>query len=169
VTDSPRFSRQGGDFVLETRLLLKRARSEVFPFFADAGNLEAITPPWLRFQILTPLPLEMRVGALIDYRLRVHGIPLAWRSEITVYEPPQRFVDEQRRGPYRSWRHEHLFGETGEGTLVEDRVRYRVWGGWLPHALLVRRELEGIFRFRQERVHELLGSSGQAGRAPTLR
>ena len=101
----------------------------------------------------------MRVGTFIDYRLRIHGIPLAWRSEITAYDPPHRFADEQRRGPYRSWRHEHLFGETAEGTLVEDRVRYRPWGGWLADAMFVRRDLEGIFRFRQQRLRERLGSS----------
>jgi ligand-binding SRPBCC domain-containing protein len=160
VIDALRISRQDGDFVLESRLWLERPRSEVFPFFADAGNLDALTPPWLHFRILTPRPIEMRVGTCIDYRLRIHGIPLAWRSEITAYDPPYRFVDEQRRGPYRSWRHEHLFSESGVGTLIEDRVRYRTWGGPLVHALFVRRDLEGIFRFRQERLRERLDPSG---------
>ena len=157
MSEELRFSREGGDFLLESRLLLERRRAEVFPFFADPSNLDALTPPWLHFRILTPPPIEMRVGSCIDYRLRVHGIPLGWRSEITAYDPPHRFVDEQRRGPYRSWRHEHLFGETGAGTVVEDRVRYRTWGGRLVDALFVRHDLESIFRFRLARLRERLG------------
>jgi ligand-binding SRPBCC domain-containing protein len=109
-----------------------RPVSEVFSFCADAGNLDVITPPWLRFQILTPRPMAMRVGAQIDYRLRLRGLPLRWQSEITVWQPPHRFVDEQRRGPYRAWRHEHTFTAQDGGTLVGDRVRYAVLGGrWL--------------------------------------
>ncbi len=159
MSDAPRFSRDAGGFLLETRLRLARPRSEVFPFFADAANLDVLTPPWLHFRIVSPLPIEMRAGALIDYRLRVHGIPIAWRSEITAYDPPRRFVDEQRRGPYRSWRHEHLFHEDADGTLVEDRVRYRTWGGRFVHELLVRRDLDAIFRFRQARLRERLEHS----------
>jgi len=105
----------------------------------------------------------MRAGAQLDYRLRLHGIPLAWRSEITAYDPPHRFVDEQRRGPYRSWRHEHSFGETPDGTRIEDRVSYRVWGGRPVHALVVRPQLERIFRFRQQRVRALLGVADPRG------
>jgi ligand-binding SRPBCC domain-containing protein/N-acetylglutamate synthase-like GNAT family acetyltransferase len=155
--DEVRFRRRAGEFVLDARLLLKRSIEDVFPFFADAGNLDALTPPWLHFRILTPLPLEMRRGALINYRLRLHGVPLRWRSEITTYDPPHRFVDEQRHGPYRLWHHEHAFTATDLGTLIEDRVRYRVPGGGLAHALLVRRDLERIFRFRQQQVRVKLG------------
>ena len=122
----------------------------VFPFFADARNLEALTPPWVRFEISTPSPIEMRAGALIDYRLRVHGLPLRWRSEITAWDPPYRFVDEQRRGPYRAWRHEHRFTAEGGGTLVEDDVTYAVLGGAIVDRLFVRRDLERIFAFRRE-------------------
>ncbi|MGB9275140.1 MAG: SRPBCC family protein [Terrimicrobiaceae bacterium] len=96
-------------------LWLPRPLGEVFSFFADAGNLELLTPPQLNFHILTPCPLEMRVGLLIEYRLRVRGIPLRWQSEITAWEPPHRFVDEERRGPYRLWQHEHLFEERDGG------------------------------------------------------
>ena len=144
-------------FVLETRALLRRPLAEVFAFFADAANLDAITPPWLHFRILTPLPLEMRPGALINYRLRLYGVPVHWQTVITSWDPPWRFEDEQLRGPYRSWRHEHVFTETDEGTFVEDRVEYDVPGGRLVHALAVRGDLERIFGFRQERVRALLG------------
>ena len=123
---------------------------EVFPFFADPRNLEALTPPWLRFEIRTPSPIEMRAGTLIDYRLRVHGLPLRWRSEITAWDPPHLFVDEQRRGPYRFWRHEHRFAVDGAGTLVEDDVTYAVLGGALFERLFVRRDLDRIFAFRRE-------------------
>jgi len=87
------------EFTLHTELWLPRSRGEIFPFFAEARNLEAITPPWLRFEVLTPAPVEMRRGTLIDYRLRVHGVPICWRTEIAEWEPLWRFVDVQRRGP----------------------------------------------------------------------
>jgi ligand-binding SRPBCC domain-containing protein len=130
---------------------------EVFPFFADPRNLEALTPPWLRFEIRTPSPIEMRAGTLIDYRLRVHGLPLRWRSEITTWDPPHLFVDEQRRGPYRFWRHEHRFAVDGAGTLVEDDVTYAVLGGPLVERLFVRRDLDRIFRFRLDVLRERFG------------
>jgi ligand-binding SRPBCC domain-containing protein len=125
-------------------------RGEVFPFFADARNLEAITPPWLRFEVLTAGPFEMRVGARIDYRLHVRGIPLRWQSEITAWEPPFRFVDEQRRGPYRRWVHTHTFQEQDGGTLCGDAVEYVVPGGRLVNWLFVEAELRRIFAYRRE-------------------
>jgi ligand-binding SRPBCC domain-containing protein len=134
---------------------LARPRAEVFPFFADATNLERLTPPWLAFAILTPRPIEMRVGARIDYRLRVHGVPLRWRSEITAWEPPWRFVDEQIRGPYRLWQHTHTFVETEGGTTIHDRVRYSVPGGLLVHKLLVQRDVRSIFAYREKVLREL--------------
>lgn len=154
--NSLRFSRAiDGFYTLETELWLPRRRDEVFPFFADAFNLESITPPWLKFEVLTPRPIEMRPGLRIDYRLRLRGLPLRWQSEITVWEPPCRFVDEQRRGPYRAWIHEHKFEERAANTLATDRVRYAVIGGRLLHALFVRRDVERIFRFRQAKLREL--------------
>jgi ligand-binding SRPBCC domain-containing protein len=120
----------------------------LFPFFADAGNLEEITPPWLRFEVITPRSLEMQVGALIDYRLRLHGLPLRWRSEITAWEPPRRFVDEQVRGPFRRWIHEHRLEARHDGTLVIDRVRYAVPGGALMNWIFVRRDVARIFSYR---------------------
>lgn len=134
---------------------LPRRCDQVFTFFADAFNLETITPPWLKFEVLTPRPIQMRAGLHIDYRLRLHGLPLRWQSEITVWDPPRRFVDEQRRGPYRAWIHEHRFEERDGGTLARDLVRYDVFGGWLVNQLLVRRDVERIFRFRQAKLQEV--------------
>jgi ligand-binding SRPBCC domain-containing protein len=143
-----------GGFVLATSLVLPGRPADVFPFFADAANLERITPPWLRFRILTPLPVEMRPGARIEYRLRLRGVPVRWRTEITAWEPPFRFVDEQLRGPYRWWVHEHRFEEVPGGTLASDRVRYGLRGGRLVNRLLVQRDLERIFAYRHDVLAE---------------
>jgi ligand-binding SRPBCC domain-containing protein len=147
------------EFVLQTELWLPRPQSEVFHFFAEAHNLEAITPPWLRFEVLTPAPLEMRAGALIDYRIRVHGIPIRWRTEITEWNPPRSFVDVQLRGPYTLWHHTHTFEERDGGTLCADQVRYRPRGGALIHWLFVRRDVERIFVYRQQRLREMFQGS----------
>lgn len=149
-------------FTLRSSQWLPRPLDEVFLFFADARNLERITPSWLRFSVLTPAPIEMRVGALIDYRLRVRGIPLRWQSEITAWEPPGRFVDEQRRGPYRMWVHEHSFLEQNGGTEVGDCVHYAVPGGWLIERLLVGPDVRRIFAHRRRVLAELLGSRADA-------
>lgn len=101
----------------------------------------------------------MRRGALIDYRLRIHGLPLRWRSEITAWDPPRRFVDEQRRGPYRLWRHTHTFTEGVGGTIVHDRVRYAVLGGILIHKLLVERDVRTIFAYREKALREIFGAA----------
>jgi hypothetical protein len=141
---------------------LPGAPGEVFPFFADAGNLEAITPPSLRFSIVTPRPIEMRAGALIEYRLRLRGAPISWLTRIEEWEPGVRFVDMQLRGPYALWQHTHEFEPDGAGgTRMRDTVRYALPGGplgALPHALFVRRELAAIFDFRARRVPELLAA-----------
>ena len=146
------------EFTLQTELWLPRPRSVVFPFFAEARNLEILSPPWLKFEVLTPAPIEMRAGALIDYRIRVHGIPIRWRTEITEWQAPYRFVDRQLRGPYTLWHHTHTFEERDGGTLCLDQVRYRPRGGVLANWLFVRRDIDRIFRFRQQRLHELFGS-----------
>jgi ligand-binding SRPBCC domain-containing protein len=145
--------------LLETSLLLPVSLDRVFAFFAAAGNLEAITPPELRFRILTPPPIAMRVGTEIDYALRLWGLPFRWRTLISRWEPPLLFVDEQLAGPYRSWVHTHRFSDAGQGrTLVEDEVRYVL--PWPPLGRLARpavaRQVTRIFRHRQRRVRELV-------------
>lgn len=145
-------------YELSTRLLIPRPRAEVFAFFADAANLEVLTPPWLRFHILTPRPVAMHPGALIDYRLRVRGFPVRWRTRITVWEPPERFVDEQLKGPYKLWHHEHTFTERPDGTEVGDHVRYAVPGGPLSpliHRFLVARDVQTIFAWRTRKLQEI--------------
>ena len=121
---------------------------QVFPFFADAANLEAITPPWLGFRIVTPQPIEMREGALIEYRLRLRGIPLRWHTRIDEWEPGVRFVDRQLSGPYRLWHHTHEFEADGpDHTLMRDIVRWEAPLHRLS-APLVRRDIARIFDFR---------------------
>jgi len=142
--------------VFATEVWVPRPVVEVFPIFADAGNLDLLTPPWLRFEILTPRPIEMKVGALIDYRLRLRGLPIRWRTRINEWEPLVRFVDEQVRGPYRLWHHTHTFVERAGGTLVGDRVRYAVPGGALVNTLFVQRDVARIFAYRQQKLAELL-------------
>ena len=144
---------------LEREQHLPQPPEEAFAFFGDAHNLEAITPPWLGFRIVTPGPIEMAAGTLLEYRLRLHGVPVGWRTRIEQWEPPRRFVDVQLSGPYRLWHHTHSFERDGDGTLMRDRVRYALplWPlGELAHLALVRRDLERIFSFRQQRIARLL-------------
>ena len=132
----------------------------VFAFFADARNLEAITPPWLRFRIVTPGEIEMRPGALIEYRLTLHRIPIRWLTRIETWEPGLRFTDVQVRGPYALWHHTHEFEPRDSSTLVRDHVRYRLPFGALGRVAdraLVRRDLRRIFAFRQAETARRLG------------
>ena len=142
--------------VLRREQRLPGTPEDVFPFFADARNLEAITPPFLGFRVVTPDPIEMRAGTLIEYRLRLRGVPIRWRTRIAVWDPPRRFVDVQLSGPYRLWHHTHDFEPDGRGgTLMRDTVRYAIpFGalGRLAHRLVVRRDLDTIFGFRSEAV-----------------
>jgi ligand-binding SRPBCC domain-containing protein len=138
----------------------------VFAFFADAFNLEAITPPWLRFRVVTPGPIQMGPGTLIEYRLRLHRVPVRWLTRIEAWEPGVRFADVQVRGPYRSWHHTHAFEAHADGTLVRDIVRYELPLGPLGrvvHAAVVRRDLERIFDFRHEEVARRLGAGTTTG------
>jgi ligand-binding SRPBCC domain-containing protein len=144
---------------IETEVWLPRPLDAVFPFFADARNLGILTPPWLKFSVLTPGPIQLKTGARIDYRLRLHGIPIRWQSEISAWYPPHRFVDEQRRGPYRCWIHEHTFLEHNGGTLARDRVQYAVLGGSLVNQLFVARDLKRVFAFREETLLRIFGAA----------
>jgi ligand-binding SRPBCC domain-containing protein len=147
-------------YQLTSTVTLARPIDEVFVFFADAGNLEAITPPELQFQILTPRPIEMSRGQLVEYRMSLYGISFSWLTEISVWEPGTRFVDQQLKGPYRTWIHEHRFESIGPSkTRVSDDVRYSLPFeplGRIAHPL-VRAKLDRIFSFREKRVSELLG------------
>jgi ligand-binding SRPBCC domain-containing protein len=149
-----------GTLLLQREQWIPRPIDEAFAFFADARNLEAITPPWLGFRILSPEPVAMRVGALIVYRLRWRRLPLRWVTVIERWEPPFCFVDRQRRGPYAHWHHTHSFEPHEGGTRMHDRVRYALpLGplGRLMNRLVVRGDLEAIFDFRARKVNELLG------------
>jgi ligand-binding SRPBCC domain-containing protein len=130
----------------------------IFPFFGDALNLEAITPPWLGFEVVTPRPIAMAAGTLIEYRLRLHAVPIRWRTTIAVWDPPHRFVDVQLSGPYKLWHHTHDFESLAGGrTLMRDTVRYALpFGplGEVAHRVLVKRDLERIFDFRRASVRQ---------------
>jgi hypothetical protein len=145
-------------YKIEYQTILKKHLSEVFPFFANAENLDQVTPPWLKFEILTPLPIEMKVGTVVDYRLSLHGIPIRWRSEITEWNPPNKFTDVLLKGPYRFWKHEHFFTAEGNRTRMSDRVEYAI-PGWIfapiVHSLFVKRDLEKIFDFRERAFREI--------------
>jgi hypothetical protein len=145
---------------LERTQLVRAPRSAVFEFFSAAENLERLTPSFLRFQILTPLPVEMKQGALIEYRIGLAGFPMRWLTEISEWHPEEFFVDTQLRGPYRHWRHLHEFREVSEGTQMRDVVDYELpFGplGSLAHALAVKRTLTRIFDFRFRAVASAFG------------
>ena len=147
-------------FTLRREQVLPGTPEEVFPFFADARNLEAITPPLLRFEVVTPGEIEMRVGALIQYRLTLRGVGVNWLTSIQAWEPGVRFVDQQVRGPYALWHHTHEFAPHPDGTLMTDTVRYAIgWGpfGELAARAFVHRDVQGIFDFRREAVVPALG------------
>lgn len=152
-------------YTLQVEQWLPRPLEEVFAFFADAHNLQALTPPWVHFHILTPAPIAMRAGTLIDYRIRVHGFPIRWRTEIQEWSPPHRFVDVQLRGPYRLWHHTHTFEARDGGTLCRDEVRYRPFGGALIQRLFVRGDVERIFAFRRDKLAALF-PAGRSAAAP---
>ena len=147
--------------VLERTQLIPRSRSETFAFFSDAFNLERITPPFLRFSILTPPPIQMKTGAEIEYRLKLFGAPIYWRTRIEDWIPEEFFADTQIIGPYALWHHTHIFEEQGpEQTLMRDRVQYRIpfsVAGNIAHVLFVKRLLKQIFDYRAMMTAQLLG------------
>jgi ligand-binding SRPBCC domain-containing protein len=147
---------------LERVQVIERPLEEVFAFFSDAENLETITPAFLHFRITSPRPIVLAPGALLDYELRLFGVPFRWRTRIETFEPPHRFTDVQLRGPYRRWHHTHSFRRVATGTEMTDVVEYQLpLGplGALAHALLVRRSLRRIFDYRRDRIVERLGGS----------
>jgi len=127
---------------------------EVFPFFAAASNLQTLTPPWVRFAIRTPDPIQICAGTRIEYRIRVHGVPMRWESVISAWEPPHCFVDEQRKGPYRRWVHTHRFVEERRGTRLIDEVEFELYVSWIA-APLVTRDLRKIFTYRHHVLHQI--------------
>ena len=160
--------------VLRREQRLAAPPSEVFPFFADPRNLEAITPSLLRFRLLTPQPIAMGVGTFLQYALRLHGVPVRWDTLIQEWDPPWRFVDVQVRGPYRLWHHTHEVSalDGGAATLMRDTVRYAVGfglAGEIARRTVVARDLEAIFAFRRERVPELVAGPGRGVPLPPAR
>jgi ligand-binding SRPBCC domain-containing protein len=157
-------------YQFERRQFIPRPLAEVFVFFSQAENLAKITPPSLKFRILTPLPITIEQGSLIDYRMSLLGVPFHWRTLIERFEPPACFSDVQARGPYRFWRHTHEFFEQDGGTLMVDHVEYSLHLGpigSLANALLVRRQLDHIFNYRYRTITALLSESRTGERAPT--
>jgi ligand-binding SRPBCC domain-containing protein len=150
---------------LARSLSIARPLGDVFAFFSDAANLETITPPFLHFRILTPQPIEMRVGTRIDYALSLWGLPLRWRTRITCFEPERRFVDEQEAGPYAYWHHLHEFTAEGDRTRMTDEVTYRLpFGtfGALAHPLWVERQLAAIFDYREAAIARWASAGSRA-------
>ena len=142
---------------IDRELWIPRPLEEVFEFFSDAFNLEALTPPHFGFRVVTPRPIEVKAGALIDYKLKVNGIPLGWTTRIETWDPPHGFSDIQLRGPYKLWHHTHTFTETGGGTKIADHVEYQLPLGFLgdlAHKLWVRRDVESIFAYREKIIRE---------------
>jgi ligand-binding SRPBCC domain-containing protein len=149
--------------ILRTRQLVTADLETVFPFFARPENLAAITPDWLDFRILTPSPIPMRPGAVVDYLIRLGPVPQRWRTMITTYDPPHVFVDEQLGGPYSFWHHTHRFEAAEGGTLLTDEVRYLLpFGalGELAHRLVIKRQLAAIFRHRHRIIADKFGEGG---------
>lgn len=147
--------------VLERETWIPAPVDEVFEFFSNARNLEEITPPFLKFKVVSPGPIEMRQGALIDYRLSLRGVPMRWRTEITDWQPGKSFTDSQIRGPYRRWVHTHSFESKDGGTAMRDRVEYVIPGGPLEGLFypFVKRDVEAIFDFRERQIRERFKSS----------
>ena len=157
-------------YTLRVTTWLPLPRAQVFEFFTDAFNLEKITPAFLQFSVLTPAPIPMHQGTLIDYRIGLHGLPMTWKTEIAAWEPPIRFIDRQLRGPYRQWIHLHEFKDHEEGTLMRDQVDYVIpgpnWFGGLLNRLVVERDVRAIFTYRQQAIEAALAVQGRAQHGP---
>jgi ligand-binding SRPBCC domain-containing protein len=157
VTGATGYADPSHELIVEQRLA--RPPEQVFPFFSDPANLEKITPAFLRFHVLGMTTAHIGDGTLINYALRLHGIPLRWQSRIESWKPNRMFVDVQTRGPYTLWHHTHEFEPDDGGTVMRDRVRYRLPFGALGDLIagwMVRRDLEAVFDFRRQRIQELV-------------
>jgi ligand-binding SRPBCC domain-containing protein len=146
------------EHTLITAITLPLARAEVFPFFSKAENLGKLTPPELSFTIKSPLPIDMKSGALIDYNIGLHGLRMRWRTLISTWDEPNVFIDEQLKGPYAQWIHRHRFTDVPGGTRIDDLVRYRLPLGALGDLahFIVKRQLMRIFTFRHAECARLL-------------
>ena len=142
-------------FLFKSQRTVEQPVTEVFEFFSNAHNLAVITPLSMHLEILTPAPIDMFVGTRIDYQFKLHGIPVRWQTEITEWNPPYGFADEQSRGPYRLWRHTHTFDDTENGVVVGDWVEYAVWGNGLIDKFVVRPDIEKIFAYRSKQLNEI--------------
>lgn len=146
-------------YSLKREQLIPRPLDEVFAFFGDAENLERITPSWLNFNIVSPRPIAMAAGTHIVYRLKWHGVPMKWVTEIVEWAPPYKFVDVQLQGPYKLWRHTHTFEADGARTRMTDHVSYRLPFGWIgqvAHALSVKKNVHEIFDCRSRMIQQIL-------------
>ena len=153
-----KFESNGRQFALIQEQFIPQPLDRVWDFFSNAENLESLTPEFLNFRILTPTPISMYAGTLIDYRIKLFGVPMKWRTEIKQWEPGANFVDQQLSGPYRLWHHQHTFEAVDGGTKMVDRVDYALPLGFLgriAHVLFVKRTLARIFRYRYEAVDSI--------------
>lgn len=147
------------------------AIEKVFAFFANAANLQRLTPNWLRFQMITPQPVHMAAGTHIEYHVRWRGVPMRWLTEILEWEPPVRFVDLQLSGPYAYWHHSHIFEPVENGTRIRDVVRYRLPLGIVgaaAHSLTVRRDLQAVFDHRERLIDQVFASADTSGQLDPL-
>ena len=149
------------EYQLRRQQFIPKPIDQAFAFFADAANLDFLTPPWLHFQIRTALPITMMTGALLDYSIRWRLVPIRWQTKVLDWSPPHRFVDQQIKGPFGLWHHTHTFEVHSGGTLMTDEVRYALpWGplGIIAHALVVKRDVIAIFNYRFNRIAERFGT-----------
>jgi ligand-binding SRPBCC domain-containing protein len=147
-------------FTFRAEQYVPRPLPEVFEFFSKAENLQKLTPAWLHFKIVSVDPAPVRKGTLIRYSLRWRIFPIHWTTEILEWEPPSRFVDVQRKGPYKLWHHEHRFVAEGSGTRIFDDVQYALpFGplGSIAHRLKVKKDVETIFAYRTDVIRRLFG------------
>lgn len=159
---------KGGCYVLRSKTTVESNLSDTFAFFADAENLNLITPTWLKFTIVSDTPIKMSSGTQIEYRLKIHGFPVKWRSEISLWDPPHRFVDTQVKGPYLMWSHMHTLDISPDGhTIVNDYVKYKAPFGRLTNRLFVTRDLLKIFTYRNDATQKALRLESQSNNRVT--